>query len=146
MTVTEREACTVMAAILHAHRPLASLGLLMTTVVAAALMSTGLLNIGIETIALAVAVIALTIGATERYFAFRVRLDEKLFGALGNSKLTSTSDLDAVLLRLDLISSGQPMRPLEERLKGAAKLSAKHRRLVIIQFAAVIAFALMQNL
>lgn len=146
MTVAEREVCTVMAAVLHAHRALVGLGLLMTVVVAAAVTAASLSDIEIKTIALAVAVVVLTLGAIERYFAFRIQLDEKLFSALGNGKLSALANLDDALVRLDLIGRDRAARPLDERLKGATGLCWKHRAVVVIQFVAVVVFAVLQTL
>lgn len=145
MTVAEREVCTVIAAVLHAHRTLASLGLSMVVVVAAVLAATSLLDSEIKAITLAVAIIFLTLGAVERYFAFRIRLDERLFSALGDGRLTSPSSLDDALLRLDLIGGDRTARTLDGRLKGAAGLCSKHRSLIVVQFVAVIVFAILQN-
>ena len=145
MTIAEREVCTVMAAVLHAHHTLADLGLLITVVVTAAVVAASLLGIEIQMLALVVAIIVVVLGATERYFAFRIRLDERLFSALGDGKLTSVANLDDALLRLDLIGKDRTERTLDERLKGAAGLCWKHRTLVVIQCMTAIVFVVLQT-
>lgn len=144
MTGAEREACTVMAAMLHAQRTLAHLGLLLTVVVSAVAMSATLLSVEIQTHALAGVVAALLLGATERYFAFRLRLDEHLFNALATGELASTTSMDEALVRLGLLCKDKGGRTLPQRLKGAAALCNKHRALVFSQWVAVLGFAFMQ--
>lgn len=144
MTDAEREACSVMAAMLHAQRTLAHLGLLLTVVVSAVAMSATLLSVEIRTPALAAVVAALLLGATERYFAFRLRLDEYLFNALATGELASTTSMDEALVRLGLLGKDKSGRTLPQRLKGAARLCNKHRVLVFSQWVAVIGFAFIQ--
>lgn len=145
MTIAEREVCTVMAAVLHAHHTLADLGLLITVVAIVAIGAASLLGIEIQMLALVVAIFVVAFGTIERYFALRIRLDERLFSALGDGRLTSVAKLDEALLRLDLISKDRTERTLYERLKGAAGLCWKHRTLVVIQYVTAIVFVMLQT-
>ena len=145
MTVAEREVCTVMTAVLHAHRALSSFGLLTTVVSVAAVAAAAFCEVQIEMIALVVAILVLALGAVERYFAFRIRLDEKLFSALGTGQLSSLLNLDEALVRLDLIGRDRAARSLDERLKGAQGLCWRHRTVVVIQLLVVVVFAALQT-
>lgn len=144
MTGAERETCTVMAAMLNAQRALAHLGLLLTVVVSGVVMGAAVLSVEFQTLASVAIGAALFIGATERYFAFRIRLDEHLFNALACGEIVSTTSMDQALVRLGLLAADSPERQLQQRLLGAHELCKKHRVLVVGQFLTVIVFVLLQ--
>lgn len=146
MTRAEREACAVMAALLAAQRTLADFGLLITVVVSALVMAIALgsaIESDIQPLT-SVAALALVLGLVERYFAFRIRLDEKLFDALANGAFDSVASLDVALLQFGLLGKGRSERPLQYRLLGAAALCTRHRTLVVGQWSTVVALAVMQ--
>ncbi|WP_374643178.1 hypothetical protein [Hydrogenophaga sp.] len=83
-------------------------------------------------------------GLIERYFAFRLVLDERLFIQMGQGQMSCLLVLDASLASLGLrkgpVSGGLPaVRPLSDRLRGAHHLLRRHLVLVLLQTAAALA-------
>lgn len=150
MTSAERDVCTVMAAMLNAQCALGGLGLLITLWVATVVTAASLLSLeiqpGVQPLAAVVAATALLLGAIERYVAFRIRLDERLFNALATGQLDSVTRMDEALIQLGLVSKNRADRTLQQRLNGAAGLCHKHRGIVIVQWLAALAFVVMQAL
>lgn len=77
-------------------------------------------------------------GLLERYFAFRLALDERLFRSLGRGHLPSLTALDGALHRLGLRAQPLTERPWNERLHGARQLVVGHAFLVLLQTAAAV--------
>lgn len=83
--------------------------------------------------------LVLLCGLMERYFAFRLSLDERLFHQLGHGHLPSLQALDTSLARLGLRQSALPERPWSDRLRGTRHLLQRHLALVLLQTAAALA-------
>ena len=77
-------------------------------------------------------------GLLERYLAFRLALDERLFHLLGRGQLPSLTALDGALHRLGLRAQLLTERPWNERLHGARRLVVRHAFLVLLQTAAAV--------
>ncbi len=83
--------------------------------------------------------LVLLCGLMERYFAFRLALDERLFHQLGHGHLPSLQALDTSLAHLGLRQSVLPERPWSDRLRGTRHLLQRHLALVLLQTAAALA-------
>lgn len=83
--------------------------------------------------------LVLLCGLVERYFAFRLTLDERLFHQLGHGQMSSLQALDTSLARLGLRQSVLPERPWSDRLRGTRHLLQRHLALVLLQTAAALA-------
>ena len=83
--------------------------------------------------------VVLLCGLMERYFAFRLVLDERLFHQLGRGDMPSPHALDASLAHLGLRQSALPERPWSDRLRGTCNLLQRHLALVLLQTAAALA-------
>ncbi len=83
--------------------------------------------------------LVLLCGLMERYFAFRLSLDERLFHQLGHGHMHSLHALDTALTRLGLRQSALPERPWSDRLRGTRHLLQRHLALVLLQTAAALA-------
>jgi hypothetical protein len=83
--------------------------------------------------------LVLLCGLMERYFAFRLALDERLFHQLGHGLMPSLQALDASLAHLGLRQSAAPERPWSDRLLGTRRLLQRHLALVLLQTAAALA-------
>jgi hypothetical protein len=89
-------------------------------------------------------VLVLLCGLMERYFGFRLALDERLFHQLGRGHVPGLQALDTSLTRLGLRKgpvSGHvsAVRPLSDRLRGTRHLLRWHLVLVLLQTAAALA-------
>lgn len=83
--------------------------------------------------------LVLLCGLVERYFAFRLTLDERLFHQLGHGQMSSLHALDTALTRLRLRQSALSERPWSDRVRGARHLLQRHVALVLLQTAAAMA-------
>lgn len=84
-------------------------------------------------------VLVLLCGLMERYFGFRLALDERLFHQLGHGHMPSLHALDTSLSHLGLRQSAVPERPWSDRLRGTRNLLQRHLALVLLQTAAALA-------
>jgi len=87
--------------------------------------------------------LVLLCGLIERYFAFRLALDERLFHQLGHGHMPGLRALDTSLAHLGLRKgpvSELPTaeRPLSDRLRGARQLLHRHLALVLLQTTAAL--------
>ncbi|OOG87301.1 hypothetical protein B0E41_04230, partial [Hydrogenophaga sp. A37] len=76
--------------------------------------------------------LVLLCGLMERYFAFRLALDERLFHQVGHGHMPSLQALDTSLARLGLRQNALPERPWSARLLGARRLLQRHLALVLL--------------
>lgn len=83
--------------------------------------------------------VVLLCGLVERYFAFRLTLDERLFHQLGHGSIPSLQVLDTSLIQLGLRKSTLSERPWRDRLRGTRSLLRQHVFLVLLQTAAALA-------
>ena len=137
MTENERTACATLAALLRATALLASWGFALTGIAALVLALT-LRSLPLTSAMGFGAVVIL--GALERYFAFRLRLDEALFDGLARGTVASLDALDAALSSLGLRgapprSTRPSVRALDERLQGTRALLQRHAIVVACQSA-----------
>lgn len=77
-------------------------------------------------------------GLVERYFAFRLAFDERLFHQLGRGHMPSLHVLDASLARLGLRAGATATRAWSDRLRGTQVLLRRHAALVLLQTAAAV--------
>jgi hypothetical protein len=75
----------------------------------------------------------------ERYFAFRLLLDEGLFHQLGCGHMPDLHALDNSLTHLGLRKDASTERPLSDRMRGARSLIKRHLILVLLQTTAALA-------
>jgi len=88
--------------------------------------------------------LVLLCGLIERYFAFRLTLDERLFHQLGHGHMPGLQALDTALAHLGLRKepvSQHPTaeRPMSDRLRGTRQLLHRHLVLVLLQTTAALA-------
>ncbi|MCB4362360.1 hypothetical protein KIH07_01355 [Hydrogenophaga taeniospiralis] len=83
--------------------------------------------------------VVLLCGLMERYFAFRLALDERLFHQLGHGHMPGLHALDTSLAHLGLRKGALPERPWSDRMRGARNLLQRHLALVLLQTAAALA-------
>lgn len=83
--------------------------------------------------------VVLLCGLVERYFAFRLTLDERLFYQLGHGSIPSLQILDTSLTQLGLCKSTLSERPWCDRLRGTRGLLRQHIFLVLMQTATALA-------
>jgi hypothetical protein len=88
------------------------------------------------------------LGALERYFAFRLRLDQTLFGDLARGAIVSLEALDSALDRLGLRNAQPPaaLRPLDDRVQGTRQLMQRHAIVVACQSALFLLALMTQDL
>lgn len=127
-----RARCATMARLLDAGRALEALGLALGLLAIAAwlLLFDPAADATAELVGLALAALALP---AERYLALRLRLDAGLFADLARGTIDTPQDLDDSLAALGLRPPAAITRPLDERLAGALRLVAWHRRIVVFQ-------------
>jgi hypothetical protein len=90
--------------------------------------------------------LVLVCGVVERYYAFRLCLDERLFDQLGQGHLPNAHAMDASMVGLGLLRNQTlPERQWSDRLRGARNLLRRHLALVLLQTAAVIASLFIQG-
>lgn len=132
MTEHERTQCATLAALLHAGALLALWGFALSGI-SAAVLALVLPDLGL-TATLCFGGTAL-LGLLERYFAFRLRFDERLFDGLAQGRVVSLLSLDVALERLGLRTAPRPERGLEERMRATRQLLQRHGVLVACQSA-----------
>ena len=132
MTDNERATCTTLAGLLRAAAVLAFLGLALTCIAALVLALTlrGLSNTAI----LAFAGV-MVLGVLERYFAFRLRLDQALFEGLANGQIATLGALDNALSVLGLRDPPPhpSARALADRVQGTRQLMQRHAIVIACQ-------------
>jgi hypothetical protein len=77
--------------------------------------------------------LVLLCGLTERYFVFRLMLDERLFLQLGHGHIAGLQALDTSLAHIGLRKAPLTERPLSDRMLGARSLLQRHLALVLLQ-------------
>ena len=130
MTEHERTQCATLAALLHAGALLGLWGFALSAI-SAAVLALVLPDLSL-TATLCFGGTAL-LGLLERYFAFRLRFDERLFDGLCKGHVVSLLSLDVALERLGLRTAPRPARGLEERMLATRQLLQRHGVLVICQ-------------
>ena len=130
MTEHERTQCATLAALLHAAALLALWGFALSGI-SAAVLALVMPDLGL-TATLCFGATAL-LGLLERYFAFRLRFDERLFDGLAQGRVVSLLSLDVALERLGLRTAPRAERGLEERMRATRQLLQRHGVLVICQ-------------
>jgi hypothetical protein len=90
----------------------------------------------------------LVLGALERYFAFRLRLDQVLFADLARGAIASLDALDTALDRLGLrnAEASKALRSLEDRVQGTRQLMQRHAIVVACQSAMFLLALMTQDL
>ena len=130
MTEHERTQCATLAALLHADGMLALWGFSLSTI-SAAVLALSIRDLSfIATLGFG---ITLLLGLLERYFAFRVRFDEKLFDGLAKGSVVSLLSLDFALERLGLRTAPRMERGLQERMLATRQLMYRHAVIVVCQ-------------
>lgn len=89
------------------------------------------------------------LGVLERYFAFRLRLDQALFDGLARNTIASLDALDSALSSLGLRDTPpqQPARrPLDDRVRGTRQLMQRHAIVVACQSAMFLLALMTQDL
>jgi hypothetical protein len=132
MNDNERAHCATLAALLRAEQLAGWWGFALSVVAALvlaltvrALSMTATMGFG------AVAVL----GVLERYFAFRLRFDERLFGSLAAGTLPTLRALDAALAALGLRATPESERTVADRVAGTRQLMQRHLVVVACQSA-----------
>ncbi|KLN57463.1 hypothetical protein [Variovorax paradoxus] len=145
MTDSERATCASLAALLRAAAVLAAWGFALTCIAALVLALT--LRSLSSTAAMGFGAV-LVLGALERYFAFRLRIDQALFADLARGAIASLDALDTALDRLGLRSAEAPkaVRPLDDRVQGARQLMQRHAIVVACQSAMFLLALMTQDL
>lgn len=136
LTDTERAQCASLAALLRASSTLATWSLLLGAIALLALLMRPVQH-GVMYTLLAV----FTSTATERYFTFRLKLDEHLFNQLARGDIASLHELDQALATLGLRAETATPRPLDARIAGTRRLLLRHAFVVGLQTLAM-AFAI----
>ncbi|QNK69563.1 hypothetical protein [Variovorax sp. PAMC26660] len=136
MTDKERATCAALAGLLHAVTVLALWGFALMCIAALVL---ALTLHSLSTTATMGFGAVLVLGVLERYFSFRLRLDQALFDGLARGTIASLDALDGALSALGLreTPSQQPQatRPLDDRVLGTRQLMQRHAIVVACQSA-----------
>ncbi|MGJ3701781.1 hypothetical protein [Variovorax sp. AFSI2.2] len=146
MTDNERATCAALAGLLRAFMVLAIWGFALTCISALVLALT-LRSLSVTAAMGFGAVVVL--GLLERYFAFRLRLDEALFADLGRRAIASLDTLDHALSSLGLRETPpeqKTTRPLDERVQGTRQLMQRHAIVVACQSAMFLLALMTQDL
>jgi len=78
--------------------------------------------------------VAALLGLPERYLAFRLRLDQRLFDALAAGRIADLAALDRSLAHIGLRTAPEGgTRPLADRLRGTRRLVRGHASIVAVQ-------------
>lgn len=132
MNDNERAHCATLAALLRAGHLAGWWGFALSVIAAVvlaltvrALSMTATMGFG------AVAVL----GVLERYFAFRLRFDQRLFEALAHGTVGSLRTLDGALAALGLRAATADERALGDRILGTRQLMQRHLIVVACQSA-----------
>jgi hypothetical protein len=84
--------------------------------------------------AICVAAIAiLLLALPERYLAWRVGFDARIFREFATGRIATTTDFDAALVAIGLRRSAPPDRALQDRVRGAMRLLRHHLAIVTSQ-------------
>ena len=141
MTDNERATCAALAGLLRAAAVLAAWGFALMCIAALVLALTVRSLSATPAMSFGAVVV---LGALERYFAFRLRLDQALFADLASGPIASLDALDSALERLGLRDAQPPAasRPLADRVRGTRQLIQRHAIVVACQ-SAIFLLALM---
>ncbi len=136
MTDNERAACAALAGLLRAVTVLAAWGFALMGISALVLALTLRSLSGTATMGFGAVVV---LGVLERYFSFRLRLDQALFDGLARNTIASLDALDSALAFLGL-REAQPQpqstaRSLDDRVQGTRQLMQRHAIVVACQSA-----------
>lgn len=145
MNDTERATCATLAGLLRASTVAALWGMVLTAVSALVL---ALTLRSLSTTATMGFGAVMVLGVLERYFAFRLRLDQSLFDDLARGTIASLDALDDALARLGLRSAPGPQaaRPLDERVFGTRQLMQRHVIVVACQSAMFVLALMTQDI
>jgi hypothetical protein len=140
----DRATCSALAGLLRAAGVLAAWSFALTAISALVLALT--LRSLPNTPSMAFGAVAI-LGALERYFAFRLRLDRALFDDLAHGTIASLDALDQALGRLGLrAAASTTTRPLVDRVQGTRQLLQRHAIVVACQSALFLLALLTQDL
>ena len=145
MTENERATCAALAGLLRAATVLAAWGFALMCIAALVL---ALTMRSLSTTAAMGFGAVVVLGTLERYFAFRLRLDQALFADLARGAIASLDALDGALDRLGL-RNAQPtaaLRPLDDRVRGTRQLMQRHAIVVACQSAMFLLALMTQDL
>ncbi|PLC04537.1 hypothetical protein CY658_11875 [Variovorax sp. RO1] len=145
MTDNERATCTSLAGLLRAAAALALWGFALTCIAALVLALT--LRALSNTAILAFAAV-MVLGVLERYFAFRLRLDQALFEGLANGQIATLGALDNALSVLGLRDPPPhpSARALADRVQGTRQLMQRHAIVIACQNALFLLALMTQEL
>jgi hypothetical protein len=141
----DRATCSALAGLLRAAGVLAAWGFALTAISALVLALTLRSLPAMPSMAFGAVAI---LGALERYFAFRLRLDRALFDDLARGAIASLGALDHALDRLGLraAASNTAPRPLADRVQGTRQLLQRHAIVVACQSALFLLALMTQDL
>lgn len=146
MNDNDRATCAALAGLLRAFAVLAVWGFALSCISALVLALTLRSLSTTATMGLGAVVI---LGALERYFAFRLRLDLTLFEELARNTIASLEALDRALDRLGLRPAQPPqhaVRSLDDRVQGTRQLMQRHAIVVACQTAMFLLALMTQDL
>jgi len=145
MNDTDRATCAALAGLLRAAGVLALWGFALSAIAALVLALT--LRSLPTTPSMAFGAVAI-LGVLERYFAFRLRLDQALFDDLARGAIASLEALDQALARLGLRASdaSSAARTLADRTQGTRQLLQRHAIVVACQSAMFLLALMTQDL
>ena len=135
----DRALCATAAGLLRAGGAIAAWGLALSAIAVAVLALTGR---SLPTASWAAFALVALFGLLERYVAFRLAHEARIFEALGKSApdaIHALPALDRALETLGLRREDEPSKPLAERVRAARQLLQRHGLVVVAQ---TIAFAL----
>ncbi|WP_205690299.1 hypothetical protein [Comamonas serinivorans] len=140
LSADERAQCAALAALLHASRGLAHWALTLGAI--ALLLSLAMPVLAGPSISAwqqYTLILVVLLSIIERYLAFRLHLDERLFTHLAQGHIASLTALDEALARLRLRPRPGVTRPLDERVAGTRRWMTRHAAVVGLQFLALLA-------
>jgi hypothetical protein len=145
MTDSDRATCAALAGLLRAASVMAAWGFALMCIAALVL---ALTMRSLSTTAAMSFGAVVVLGALERYFAFRLRLDQTLFDDLARGAIVSLEALDSALDRLGLRNAQPPaaLRPLDDRVQGTRQLMQRHAIVVACQSALFLLALMTQDL
>ncbi|RST46696.1 hypothetical protein [Variovorax sp. DXTD-1] len=145
MTDTERATCAALAGLLRAAAVLAVWGFALMCIAALVL---ALTMRSLSTTAAMGFGAVVVLGTLERYFAFRLRLDQALFADLSRGAIASLDALDTALDRLGLRNAPatKVARPLDDRIQGTRQLMQRHAVVIACQTAMFLLALMTQDL
>lgn len=141
----DRATCAALAGLLRAFMLVAAWGFVLTCIAALVLALTLRSLSTTATMGFGAVVI---LGVLERYFAFRLRLDQALFDDLAHGAIASLDALDRALDRLGLRSAppSHAARQLDARVQGTRQLMQRHAIVVACQSAMFLLALMTQDL